>query len=162
MSPTGSPVHKWTGKALALFPSVPLFPSPTISPRVSPIAAGPLTVGGSRWLWELLPSPSSPSGAPVRSHLHLSSPFTPPTRYRPTWSLGAPPIPLGVHGPPLVPGRCPSCEKTQIPCPPARHLDSAPTSMLCVCCPLPWKAFLLLSHLDIPTHLSGYQLHNLP
>ena len=46
-SPTGSLVPKWTGKALAMFPSVPPCPTPTISPRVSPITAGPLTVGGS-------------------------------------------------------------------------------------------------------------------
>ena len=36
-SPTGSPVPKWTGKALVLFPFVPSFPSPTVSPRVSPL-----------------------------------------------------------------------------------------------------------------------------
>ena len=35
-SPTCSPVPKWTGKALAAFPSVPSYPSPTVSPRVSP------------------------------------------------------------------------------------------------------------------------------
>ena len=49
-SPTGSPAAKQTGKALAVFPSVPSHPSPTISPRVSPVAAGPLTMGGSRWV----------------------------------------------------------------------------------------------------------------
>ena len=51
-SPRGSPVPKWTVKVLAPFPSVPSHP-PTISPRVSPVpagplAAGPLTMGGSR------------------------------------------------------------------------------------------------------------------
>ena len=46
-NPTGLLVPQWTGKALAPFPSIPLCPSPTISPRVSPVAAGPLTVGGS-------------------------------------------------------------------------------------------------------------------
>ena len=64
-SPTGSLVPMWTGKALASFPSVPSHPSPTISPRVSPIPAGPLTVGGSCWVQELLPSPSHPSGVLV-------------------------------------------------------------------------------------------------
>ena len=49
-SPTGSPVPKWTGKVLAPFPSVPSCPSPTVSPRVPPIAAGPLTMGGSHWV----------------------------------------------------------------------------------------------------------------
>ena len=34
------------------------------------------------------------------------------------WSLGVPPIPLGVHGPPPVPGRCPSFAETWIPYPP--------------------------------------------
>ena len=49
-SPTGSLVPKWTGKALAAFPSIPLCPSPTISSRVSPVTGGPLTMGGSRWV----------------------------------------------------------------------------------------------------------------
>ena len=35
-----------------------------------------------------------------------------------SWSLVVPPIPLGVRGPPPVPGRCPTCEETWIPCPP--------------------------------------------
>ena len=48
--PTGFPVPKWTGKALALFPSVLSCRSPTVSPSISPVAAGPLTVGGSRWV----------------------------------------------------------------------------------------------------------------
>ena len=47
--PTGSPVPKWTGKALAAFPSVPSCPSP-ITPRVSPIPTGPLNEGGSCWV----------------------------------------------------------------------------------------------------------------
>ena len=49
-SPSGLPVPKWTGKALAPFPSVPSCPSPAVSPRVSPLATGPLTVGGSLWV----------------------------------------------------------------------------------------------------------------
>ena len=36
-SPTGSLVPKWTGKALAAFPSVPLHPSP-LSPLGSPLS----------------------------------------------------------------------------------------------------------------------------
>ena len=44
-SPTGSPVPKWTGKALATFLSIPL-----PLPKDSLFAAGPLTVGGSRWV----------------------------------------------------------------------------------------------------------------
>ena len=43
-------VPEWTGKALAPFPSVPSCPSPTMSPRASPVASGPLSVGGSRWV----------------------------------------------------------------------------------------------------------------
>ena len=35
INPTGSPVPKWTGKALALFSSIPSHPSPTVSLRVS-------------------------------------------------------------------------------------------------------------------------------
>ena len=49
-SPTGSPVPKWTGKPLALFPSIPPCPLPHVSSRVSPVPAGPLTVGGSCWV----------------------------------------------------------------------------------------------------------------
>ena len=64
-SPTVSPAPKWTGKVLAMFPSLPSRPSPTFSPRVSPIAARPLTMGGSHWVQELLPSPSHPSGVPI-------------------------------------------------------------------------------------------------
>ena len=59
--------------------------------------------------WDPFPSPSCPSGAPVPSHLHFSSPLTPPHAPHPTQPLGVPPAPLGVHGPPAVPGRCPSC-----------------------------------------------------
>ena len=41
--PTGFPMPKWRGKVLAVFPSIPLFPSP----RISPIPTGPLSVVGS-------------------------------------------------------------------------------------------------------------------
>ena len=60
------------------------------------------------------PPPTSPQGHQSRPPpllLPLHSPHTP----RPTWSLGVPPLPLGVCGPPPVPGRCPSCEETRIP-----------------------------------------------
>ena len=60
-------------------------------------------------VWDPFPSPSHPSGAPVPSHLHFSSPLIPPNTPRPTWLLGVPPVPLGVRGHPLVPGRCPGC-----------------------------------------------------
>ena len=51
---------------------------PTVSPRVSPIPFGPLTVGGSRWVSEHLPSPSHPSGMRSwRSGLYFCSPFPP-------------------------------------------------------------------------------------
>ena len=49
-SPTSSPVPKWTGEVLAPFPSVSSCPSPTVSPRLSPLATGPLSVGGSHWV----------------------------------------------------------------------------------------------------------------
>ena len=79
-SPTGFRVPMWTGKALAPFPSIPPCPSPTISPRVSPIATGPLTMGGSPWVYELLPSPSHPSWvliSEVQPLLLLSLPSLP-------------------------------------------------------------------------------------
>ena len=68
-------------------------------------------------VWDPFPSPRHPLGAPILSHLRFSSRLTPPTSYR---SLRVPPVPLGVHGPPSVPGRCSSCEETQIPPPPSR------------------------------------------
>ena len=73
-SPTGFPVPQWTGKALAAF-----LHAPTISPRVSPVTtAGPVTVGGSHWVSELLPSPIHPSGCQYwRSGLYFCSPFPP-------------------------------------------------------------------------------------
>ena len=67
--------------------------------------------------WDPFPSPSRPSGMPVPSHLHFSSPFTPhmphvlPGHW---WFLPS----LGVCGPPPVPGRYPSCEKMRILHPP--------------------------------------------
>ena len=65
-NPTASPVPTWAGKALATFPSVPLPPL-----RVSPIAAGPLTVGGSS-------PPAAPQGCRShRSGLYFCSPCPP-------------------------------------------------------------------------------------
>ena len=40
-------------------------PLPHCLPQGLPVAAGPLTVGGSRWVYELLPFPSRPSWVPV-------------------------------------------------------------------------------------------------
>ena len=71
------------------------------------------------WAWDPFPSPSHPSGVPVLSHLHFSSPLTPPNAPRPTQSLGVHPVPLDVRDPPPLPGRCPSCAEMQIPCPPS-------------------------------------------
>ena len=48
--PGSSPVPKCTGKTLARFPSIPPRPPPLVSPRMSPIPAGPLTVGGPHWV----------------------------------------------------------------------------------------------------------------
>ena len=69
--------------------------------------------------WDPFPSLRPPQA--VRSPvlppllLPLHSHYAP----HPTWSLRIPPIPLGVRGLPLVPGRCLSCEEMQIPCPPS-------------------------------------------
>ena len=49
-SPAGSPVPEWTGKALAVPLCSFMSPPHTVSPRVSHVAAGPLTVGGSCWV----------------------------------------------------------------------------------------------------------------
>ena len=76
-------------------------------------------------------SPISPSGVgslPLpQLHLRGTSPVPPPLLLplhsphapHPTRSLGVPPVPLGVHGPPQVPGRYPSCEEMQILHPPS-------------------------------------------
>ena len=64
-----------------------------------------------------LPLPQLPlrgaSPVPPPLLLPLHSPHSP----CPTLLLGVSPWghPLGVHGPPPVPGRCPSCEETRIP-----------------------------------------------
>ena len=47
-----------------------------------------------------------------------SPPPSLPPRPRTYQSLGVPPVPFGVRGPPSVPGRCP-CEETRIPRPPS-------------------------------------------
>ena len=73
---------KWTGKALAAFPSIPSCLSPTISPRASPVATGPLTMGGGpTWCQNTSPSPSHPSGVLV-------------LEVRPLLLLPLPPLPL--------------------------------------------------------------------
>ena len=71
-SPAGVLVPKWTGKALARFPSVPLRPYPT----VSPIVAGPLTVGGSHCCRNPSPPVATPQGCHPRS---LAFTFAPPS-----------------------------------------------------------------------------------
>ena len=67
-SPTGSLVPMWnvdreSAGCIPFRSSMP--PSPWVSPRISPVPAGPLTVGGSCWVLELLPSPSHSSGVRV-------------------------------------------------------------------------------------------------
>ena len=95
----------WAGETLGLLPT-------DLSPQ------------GSLQVWEPLPPLSHPSGAPVLSGLHLSSPLSPVTSYRFTW--GVLPISLGVRVPhqspadALVVGRCELCVF------PHCHLDSAP------------------------------------
>ena len=55
-----------------------LHTTPHHLPRVSPIPAGPLTIGGSRCVSELLPSPNQPSGVLTRRFgLYFCSPFPP-------------------------------------------------------------------------------------
>ena len=66
-----------------------------------------------------LPQPPLRGASPIPPPLLL--PLRSPHAPHPTWSLGVPPVPLGVRGPPPVPGRCPGCEKTGIPHPPKMH-----------------------------------------
>ena len=76
--PTSSLVPKWTGKVLALFPSVPLRPCPTISPRVSPVTAGPQPWVGPTGCRNSSPSPVTPQGClSQRSGLYFCSPSPP-------------------------------------------------------------------------------------
>ena len=83
---------KWTGKALAAFPSIPSCLSPTISPRASPVATGPLTMGGgSHLVSEHLPIPQPPlrgagTGGPAFT---FAPPSPPPTPSRPVHLEGA-------------------------------------------------------------------------
>ena len=52
--------------------------SPHVSPRVSPITPGPLTVGGSCWVWNSSPPPATPQGCRSQtSSLYFCSPFPP-------------------------------------------------------------------------------------
>ena len=66
-----------------------------------------------------LPLPQPPlrgfSPIPPPLLLPLHSPQAPCS----TRSVGVPLVPLGVRGPPLLPGRCPSCVETRIPLPPS-------------------------------------------
>ena len=66
--------------------------------------------------------PSPPQAAP-QGHQSCPASTSPPTSLpqRPTsyTVTGVSSCPLGVRGPPLVPGRCPSCEETRIPHPPS-------------------------------------------
>ena len=89
--PHSLPGPDWAGETLSMLRPVPL------SPR------------GSLQVWEPLPPPSHPSGAPVLSRLHFSSPSCPP---HPTWSLGCSSHLLGHRGPPPASGRRPSCGET--------------------------------------------------
>ena len=63
-----------------------------------------------------LPKPPLRGASPIPPPVLL--PFHSLHTSHPTRSLGFPPVPLGVYGPPQVPGRCPSCEEMLIPCPP--------------------------------------------
>ena len=77
-------------------PMLPLFP---------PLGMGTLT----------LPQLPFSGTGPIPPPLLLPTHFPP----HPTWSLGFPPIPLGVHGPPSVTGWFPSCAETRTPRPPS-------------------------------------------
>ena len=93
---------RWAGETLAMLRFDPL---PSHRPPHPPSGVGSL----------LLPQPPLRGTGPVPPPLLLPPCSTP----HPTRSLGVPPIPSGVCGPPPVPGRCPSCVETQIPCPPS-------------------------------------------
>ena len=66
--------------------------------------------------WDPFPSPAAPQER--QSHPASTSPPSPHAP-RPSRSLGVPPVPLGVRGPPPVPGMCPNCLETRILRPPS-------------------------------------------
>ena len=97
---TGSWGPKWAGET---WPRSLLILCPPSGSPISPFGCG-------------IPSP--PPAAPQGHQSHPTStspPPSPPHAPRPTWLLGVPPVPLVVHGPPPVPGRCPSCAEMQFP-----------------------------------------------
>ena len=88
--------------------TLPFDPLPSQWPSSFPLLA-----------WDPSPLPQLPlrGASPILPPLLLPthSPHTP----HPMRSLGVPPVPLGVRGPPPVPGRCPSCAEMRIPRPPS-------------------------------------------
>ena len=100
----GSWGPKWAGEA---WPRSLLILCPPSGPPVSPFKSGIPS-----------PPPAAPQGCQSRPASTSPPPLLPPspTSYP---VPGGSSHPLGVRGPPLVPGRCPSCEETQIPCPPS-------------------------------------------
>ena len=99
------PGIKSVAETLSVFSSLPPIPRGPL-----PFAVDPFVVSVPLQAWESLPSPRCPSGAPVLSCLHFSSPLTAPQVL--SGRSGVPPITLGVQSLPPVPGRCPSCEET--------------------------------------------------
>ena len=100
-----------------------------IRPRISAASWGPKWAGET-WLCSLLilcpPSgspispfgrgiPSLPPPSPQGHQSRPASPSPPPSSPHALPSLwGVPSLPLGVRGPPLLPGRCPSCAEARI------------------------------------------------
>ena len=85
------------------------------SPKgLSPIPDAPLTMRGPLQAWELPQPPLRGTGPNLPPPL----PMLPPHPHILPSCSGVLSISLGVHGPPPVPGRCPSCEETQTPLPP--------------------------------------------
>ena len=102
-SPAGFLGPEWARETLSALPA-----DPTGSPGSPGVP-----------VWELLPPPSHPSGAPVLSGLHFSSSLTPPMSYPVT--QGFLPVSLGIKVPTSV-RRCPSFGEMQTP-----HLPMPPS-----------------------------------
>ena len=105
-SPAGFPGPDWAGEMLGMLPPDP--PSPR----------------GSLQAWEPLPAPSHPSGVPVLSGLHFSSPLTSP--YVLPGCSGVPPISLGIEVPHQHPAGALVLGRHKLCVFPCRHLDSTP------------------------------------
>ena len=107
----GSRVPKW---ARENWPCSLLILCPLSGPTISPFGRGIPS-----------PPPATPQGCQCHPASTSPAPHSPPTPH-PTWLLGVPPVPLGVHGPPLCLVGALLVRRQKFYVLLVRHLDSAP------------------------------------